>query len=277
MERPGYFRGHQADLFAFYHQAAARADLAFVLSSPFGEEKLWSHRVYVSFARELAARGHPVLRFDYMGTGDSGGSLRESSIESHLGDLQAAIGHLRQLVGPGVRIGVAGLRLGGSIAALLAERQPDAIAGPMMLWDPIIDGSSYMQEQLRTHLGTQLSVYGRVVEGRDSLRERIARGESVNIEGYELAAPLFDSCSVRELLPRGAKKFAAPTLVVQISLPGTDRPRPDLAELAGSYGNGTFATCTEDAFWREIKPFYGRAPELFRVSLDWLEKTHARG
>lgn len=277
MERPGYFRGPQAELFAFHHQAAARPGLAFVLSNPFGEEKLWSHRVYVSFARELAARGHPTLRFDYMGTGDSGGALRDSSIDSHIADLQAAIGHLRQQLGPGPRIGVAGLRLGATLAALLADRQPELVTGPLLLWDPIIDGSSYMQEMLRSHLGTQLAVFGRVVEGRDSLRERMARGESINIEGYELAAPLFESCSVRELLPRTARSFAAPALVMQISLPGAERARPDLAELAGSYSRGSLASCTEDAFWREIKPFYGRAPELARVSLEWLESVRGPG
>jgi pimeloyl-ACP methyl ester carboxylesterase len=279
MERPSFFPGHQAALFGFYHGAtAARPELAFVLSHPFGEEKLWSHRVFVSFARELAERDWPTLRFDYMGTGDSGGELRDSSIESHVGDLHAAICHLRQLVGPETRIGVAGLRLGASVAALLAERQPEGvITGPMLLWDPIIDGWTYMQELMRSHLVTQLAVFGRVVEGRDSLRERVARGESVSVDGYELAAPLLDSCSVRELLPAGAKKFAGPTLVMQISPPGIYRPRPDLAGYAGGYDRGMFATCTEDAFWREIKPYYGRAANLGRVSLDWLEKVREPG
>jgi len=61
------------------------------MSHPFAEEKLWSHRVFVSFARALAERGYPVLRFDYMGAGDSSGTTPETSLQTHLDDLRAAV------------------------------------------------------------------------------------------------------------------------------------------------------------------------------------------
>lgn len=246
------------------------------MSHPFGEEKLWSHRVFVSFARELALRGHPVLRFDYSGTGDSSGELRDSSIESHIDDLQAAIVHLRSHVSATCRVGAIGLRLGASIVALAAERGPyRGIDGPLVLWDPVVNGDAYLQELLRSHLSTQLAVYGRVVEGRDALRDRIARGESVNLDGYDLAAPLFDSCARSDLLPVEALRFEGPALVMRISPPGADRLRADLESLATRYRRGSFASCTEDPFWKEIKPFYGRAANLQRETLAWLEAAHA--
>jgi uncharacterized protein len=273
MEHPRFIEGHQSRLFSFLHEPeSSRPELALVLSHPFGEEKLWSHRVLVSFARELVARGHAALRFDYMGAGDSEGELRDSSMETHMGDLRASINHLRARVGTQCRIGVAGLRLGATVAALLADHTAadSLIDGPLILWDPITNGDAYMQELLRSHLGTQLAVFGRVVEGRDALKDRMARGESVNLDGYDLASPLFDSCAIRELIPKSQHLFAGRTLVVQISAPGTGRARPDLAELASGYAKGTLATCIEEAFWKEIRPFYGRAENLQRETLEWL-------
>jgi len=277
MEHPGFIEGHRSRLFSFLHEPeSGRPGLALVLSHPFGEEKLWSHRTFVSLARGLAARGHAALRFDYMGSGDSDGDLRDSSMETHMGDLRAAITHLRTRLGTECRIGVAGLRLGATIAALLADRSAaeSLVDGPLILWDPVTNGDAYMQELLRSHLSTQLAVYGRVVEGRESLKERIARGESVNLDGYELAAPLFNSCAIRELLPKSPHAFSGRTLVMQISAPGTERTRADLAELASGYARGTLGNCTEDAFWKEIRPFYGRAENLQRETLAWLESGH---
>ena len=57
----------------------------FVFCHPFAEEKLWSHRVYVSFARALAAKGFVVARFDLRGYGDSDGEFIDISVEQHLG------------------------------------------------------------------------------------------------------------------------------------------------------------------------------------------------
>ncbi|MBK9253816.1 MAG: hypothetical protein IPM70_18860 [Proteobacteria bacterium] len=96
----------------------------------------------------------------------------------------------------------------------------------------------------------------------------------MNLDGYELAAPLFNSCAIRELLPNPPHAFPGRTLVMQISAPGTERTRADLAELASGYARGTLGNCTEDAFWKEIRPFYGRAENLQRETLAWLESGH---
>jgi alpha-beta hydrolase superfamily lysophospholipase len=61
------------------------------------------HRLYTRLARELALRGHPVLRFDFEGIGDS--VLRGAGRENHpyvataMPDIEAALDHLRETEG----------------------------------------------------------------------------------------------------------------------------------------------------------------------------------
>lgn len=278
VERPFFFARRETRLFGLLHEPATPgARLGFVLSHPFAEEKLWSHRVLVTFARALAARGHPVLRFDYAGAGDSGGETAETSLDSHLDDLRAAVGTLEAMV-PGLeRIGLVGLRLGASFAALLAEQAAAGTASavlrdaPLVLWDPVVDGAAYLQEVLRANLSAQLASHGKVIETREVMSQRIADGGVVNVDGYEIARPLFGSIGVSPLLRTEGLQHRGPTLVVAIATPGKPpKPQPVLDALASAYLNGERRSVEEHQFWREIKQFYGAAARLQGATLDWL-------
>jgi alpha/beta superfamily hydrolase len=274
-----FARGNDA-LFGLLHKPASATRTGFVTCHPIAEEKLWSHRVFVSAARALSEAGHATLRFDFTGAGDSSGETSQSTLDTYLEDLSAAVAELDRRV-PGLeRIGLLGLRLGGSIAALLAERAVDddrlvkLRAAPLVLWDPVLDGEAYFQELLRSNLSTQLAIYGKVRETREVLQERIRAGETVNVDGYEIGKPLFESCALPGLLSAGPKKHAGPALVVQIAANEKTPVRSDLAALAGAYRAGTSSRAIEHPFWREIKPFYGKAANLQRVTLEWLENAH---
>jgi len=273
-EEPFFFSHDRVQLFAMMHTpAAAPHATAFVMSHPFGEEKLWSHRVYVSTARALAARGHAVLRFDFRGAGDSSGLTPDTSLETHLADLRAAVAELRRRL-PAVRhVGLIGLRLGASFAALAAEE--GVCDGPLVLWEPILDGEAYFQELLRSNLSTQLSVYGKVHETREVLQEKIRAGTPANVDGYEIGKSLFESCARGDLLQPAAKRYGGPTLVVQIVANEKLKEREDLGALAQAYTAGAAARAVEQPFWREIKPFCARASNLERVTVEWLEKLNA--
>lgn len=244
--------------------------MGFVFCHPFAEEKLWAHRVYVSFARILADRGHPVLRFDAMGHGDSEGEFDQSDVETYQRDIDCAIGTLMAGAPHVDRVALLGLRLGGTFAAIRAMADPRVRR--LILWDPIIDGDRYMQDVLRTFLTTQLAVYGAVTTDRKELMARLKGGRTVNIDGYQLGHSMFAQVSAVNL-GAGGHLRDIPTLVVQTGKEG-QKPRVEYQNLAATGDSVTLVTAVEEPFWREIRAFYARAPNLFSATLDWLDETH---
>ena len=150
---PFYFGTGQRRLFGIYTpaQAAAGAGVrAVVLCAPWGHEYLGAHRSIRHLATLLSAAGLHVLRFDYFGTGDSAGDMRQASLDGWRSDIETAIDELKDTAGA-AKVGLAGLRLGATLAASVAakrSRDVDALA----LWDPIASGEKYMQELVRAEL-----------------------------------------------------------------------------------------------------------------------------
>lgn len=269
-EQPFFFESKDVRLFGVFHESAAAGSREpIVLCHPFGEEKLWAHRVLVLFARRLAALGHPVLRFDYMGNGDSAGTFAESSVASMVADTGAAVTQMRMRTGA-PRVCLIGLRLGGTIASLAAEQRADVQR--LVLWAPIVDGARYMQELLRVNVSTQATVFGEVRQDRAALVEAMRRGHTVNLEGYELAHPLFSEVSDLRM-GTGPRPFSGPSLFVQIDRVA-GRPAPELAAIAARYPAATLRFALEEPFWKEIPQSYQReAVSLVSETLDWLATT----
>jgi exosortase A-associated hydrolase 2 len=268
-ETPFFFEGETGSLFGLLHEpeSVAPARDAFVFCHPFAEEKLWTHRTYVSMARRLAGRGHPVLRFDFHGNGDSDGTFAAFTLTGALADVARAVGELRRRTGC-ERVSLLGLRLGATIAALSAERLPSI--GRLVLWAPIVDGNRYMQEQLRINLATQLAVYKAVRQDRAALVAEMRGGATVNVDGYPLAGPLYDEiCAVK--LAADARPFDGRCLVVQLDRQDAARPQPELQQLQERYRDGALVLVREEPFWKEIDAFYGAAPRLFDATCSWLE------
>jgi uncharacterized protein len=281
VESPFFFQADSRRLFGVLHLPEGVAcTRGIVMCHPFGEEKLWSHRVFVSCARALAARGYAVLRFDFTGAGDSAGDTADTSLEIHLGDLAAAVREITARCPGLARVGLLGLRLGASYAALFCERMAtdsrftSLHGGPLVMWECVTDGDAYFMELLRSNMATQMAVYGEVRDNRETLMARIRSGVPVNVDGYDIGKPLLESAGRADLLsPSATLSHAGPVLVVQIAASPQQKPRDDLQNLASRYTRGTLLRAGEQPFWREIKPFYGRALELQRVTLEWLEQN----
>ena len=268
-ETPLFVRNGSYSLFAvLHHSLASTTRTPVVFCHPFGEEKLWTHRVFVSFARRLARRGHPVLRLDYMGNGDSEGTFTQSSLETVMADVRCGIRQLRvQTAAPAVHL--FGLRFGGMVASLVAENVADV--GSLILWEPIVHGGRYMQELLRVNLATQLAVHKEIREDRVALAAAMEQGQAVNVDGYELAWPLYQQVSAVEL-SASPKQHAGPVLIVHVDRQ-KERIANDLQRLAACYTNRTLTAVIEEPFWKEIPQFYQAAPELFAATEHWLDSV----
>jgi exosortase A-associated hydrolase 2 len=253
-------------LFAFLHRPDGPCHGGAVLCAPLAEEQLWSHRVFVNFARELCVRGYAVLRFDYRGEGDSDRQFEQSDLQTRVADASTAIEELTRQVPELKKVTLVGLRLGGAIAALAAAGRADVER--LVLWDPVINGADYMQSVLRSNLMFQMAQFRKVVEGREALVERLDRGETINVEGYELSAPMFRQISAIQL----EEVLAANPIACQIVsiAPRAAPARDDLVALGARCRHVSLACAVEEPFWREIKLFYQRAADLFRVTFEWL-------
>jgi exosortase A-associated hydrolase 2 len=253
-------------VFATIHHPSGQWTRAVVMCHPLGEEKLWAHRVFVSFARDLAAAGFAVLRFDFRGEGDSDREFERTSLETRIEDACLAVDAVRAL-NSSAEVSMVGLRLGATIALAAAIRRGDVAR--VVLWDPVVDGAAYMQAVLRLNLMYQMALHRKVVESREALVARLGNDETVNIEGYELARLLFEEVSALQLaglLPQ----YAGDSLVVQIN-PEAAPVKPELATLAEANPRCSVRAVQEQPFWKETRAFCHRAVELTRVTLQWLD------
>lgn len=106
-----------------------------VLCHGFTGNKAESHRLFVHLARTLAKAGFYVLRFDFRGSGDSGGQFIDMTVEGEISDATAAWRWMLEHtdVDPD-RLALLGFSLGGCVAAYVAaEVQPAAL----VLWSAV--------------------------------------------------------------------------------------------------------------------------------------------
>ena len=105
-------------LVGILHVPAAPCDVGVVVIVGGPQYRAGSHRQFVLLARELAAAGYAVLRFDYRGMGDSGGEPRD--FERVSVDIAAAIALMTERVaGVTPRRAVGPVRRGFGGAAVL--------------------------------------------------------------------------------------------------------------------------------------------------------------
>jgi hypothetical protein len=118
MERKVFFgNGKGVKLAGVLHLPESRTCPAVVLCHGFMSRKERQE----ALARELARKGFAVLRFDFFGHGESGGSFEDVSVSEEVRDLEKALDFMETLdcVDRG-RMGVAGSSLGGMVAILAA-------------------------------------------------------------------------------------------------------------------------------------------------------------
>ncbi len=142
-----YFGSSERPLFGVHHPPKGKETRSegVVLCYPMGQEYMRSHRAFRQLANLLVRRGHHVFRFDYFGTGDSAGASEDGSLSQWVSDVGSAIEEFKDNASV-QRVSLVGLRLGAALATLAAADRDDV--EKLVLWDPVVRGSSYLGELL---------------------------------------------------------------------------------------------------------------------------------
>jgi hypothetical protein len=112
----------------------------------FTGHKAETHRLFVHTARRLASEGFAVLRFDFLGSGDSEGLFEEMTISGEVEDALNALQFFRaQSRVDTARMAMLGFSLGGCVAALSQPRAGALKA--LVLWAPVSNPLRWMPPQ----------------------------------------------------------------------------------------------------------------------------------
>jgi pimeloyl-ACP methyl ester carboxylesterase len=139
-------------LFGVFDEPASggASELGVVLCYPHGADYDTAFRSFRILGTRLARAGFHVLRFDYLGTGDSSGGVDDASIAQWIADIVTAVHELR--TSRELReVSLVGLRLGATLAALAAAECQRV--NRLVLWEPVIDGREYLAAQRALHRG----------------------------------------------------------------------------------------------------------------------------
>lgn len=200
-----FLKVQPGERFCLYHGTHPDRECrgALIYVHPFGDEMNKSRRMAAIQARAFAAIGVGVLQIDLFGCGDSSGEFGDARWNVWKQDLAAARNWLESRVT--VPISLWGLRLGGLLALDFARDQENAI-DKIILWQPVISGESFLTQFLRLRLAHEVLSGGEgsgKASGTNAMRSSLAKGEMLEVAGYELAPDLaaaIDSLKAAELI-----------------------------------------------------------------------------
>lgn len=247
---PVVIQGPNGALVAMYHPPASgvapRGGVLVV--PPFAEEMNRCRSMVTMQARALAALGHGVLVLDPFGTGDSAGDFCDATWERWLDDLRCGAQWL-QAQGLGCQT-LWGVRLGALMATQLAGSLPEVRR--LLLWQPVVAGKTYWTQFLRIRIAAEMS-QADGVKSTEELRQWSARGDVVEVSGFEVGAALAQRLDTLSL-PAGA---LAPGLQVDWFEVLADAeavvPKANAKAVDALRGQGltvNLATVTGPAFWQ---------------------------
>lgn len=163
--------------------AAARPPV--IVCPPFAEEMNKCRRAMAQFGRRAAGHGWRVTLPDLSGTGDSAGDFAEATAERWIADVETAASD----AGDGVIL--LGIRFGALLAAAVAARRNVRVR-QLLFWQPVPDGAAMLTQMERLELSAR--AIRDAGDGRlPPLAERLSSGAPVEISGYPVGRPLFES------------------------------------------------------------------------------------
>ena len=173
-----------------------------VLVPPFAEEMNKSRRMLTLLAEKLASQGIHVLLPDFYGTGDSEGDFADASWQGWLEQLAECI-HQMQQEYQLEHYSLLAVRSGALLATAYLQ-QPHPVVDRLVLWQPVVEGSTHLTQFLRLRLASNMLSGDRDKESGNMLKQRLAAGEVVEVAGYALTSAVADglaAASVKNIAP----------------------------------------------------------------------------
>lgn len=134
--QPFYF-GPDDAIFGIHHPPVGPSkDHAVLIAAPFMNEYMRSHYALRLIALNLADAGFDVLRFDFLGTGNSGQDMQSVSVGDWAANLEVAADELSERSNARY-LSLVAVRFSACLAAALTHRRQ---VQSLVMWDPILDG-----------------------------------------------------------------------------------------------------------------------------------------
>ncbi|GGC96881.1 hydrolase 2, exosortase A system-associated [Undibacterium terreum] len=175
---------------------------------PFAEEMNKSRRMAALQSRALAAAGYAVLQIDLYGCGDSSGDFGDARWDIWKDDLHRAQ-HWLMMRGE-EPLSLWGVRM-GALLALDFARDARSDIEKIVLWQPVFNGSQYLNQFFRLLLANDM-INGAEQKngGTQGIRQALLAGEKIEIAGYDIAPELvagIDKLEVSDWTPPGSPVY----------------------------------------------------------------------
>ncbi len=256
--QPLMFGPAEARLYGCYHAPTDGAVPAYavLLCPPIGYESIRCHKALRILASRLSAAGCAVLRFDYLGCGDSAGEIEDASIPAWLASIRLAAMELRKL-SQSAPLAVVGLRLGATLAAMSTSQ---GLIKPrqLVLWSPVVQGSTFVSRMREEH--------DRHVERVNREFGTAPSNANEELLGYRFPNELIAECEKLELRSLCAGATLPRTLLID------NEPQETLHSIARDLGGSTVdvVSTSESAAW-DVEPHLAVLPhESIARIVQWL-------
>ncbi|MHC4737927.1 MAG: serine aminopeptidase domain-containing protein [Planctomycetota bacterium] len=211
--------------------------MRYVYCHPLFDERKCAHRFSFQLNKAFEKNNLQLKRFDYRGTGESGGRFCDVTMDSLRNDLDAVINS--------DRFCLIGTRFGAAVAFDFCHRSDSAVHA-LILIEPVVNGQNYAEYLFRKqHLKDMMTGNGSESAHEDGF---------FNLEGYKTSNKFIEQIRQFHLNKVTDRIKVEAVFIIQISASSRINAEYDL--LAGHLKESGISACVEvfnlPVFWERI-------------------------